>query len=127
MLNAKDRDRIETRLLEGRERALEAIRDFDRTRESSILDDTGELSMHRLHPADIGTEAMEQEKQFLLASVEGRRLYDIDDALRRLYADPDGLGSCASCGGEIGVERLSALPYAALCANCQVAQEGEGA
>ena len=79
--------------------------------------------MYRLHPADIGTEAMEQEKQFLLASVEGRRLYEIDDALRRMYAKPNHFGICQHCGREIGYERLTVLPYATRCTDCQVISE----
>jgi DnaK suppressor protein len=125
MLSPDERARVETRLQAERERALEALRDFDRTRETSVLDDTGELTMYRLHPADIGTEAMEQEKQFLLASVEGRMLYEIDDALRRLYAEPEAFGVCANCGREIGLERLMVVPYATLCADCQIGREGE--
>ena len=35
--------------------------------------------------ADQGTDAMEREKAFLFASQEGRFLWHIDEALRRLY------------------------------------------
>lgn len=119
MLTPEKQRHLEERLRQERDRALEAIRGFERSRESSLLDDTGELTMYRLHPADIGTEAMEQEKQFLLASVEGRRLYAIDDALRRIYAEPNTFGVCTRCGQEIGYERLQVLPYATLCTNCQ--------
>lgn len=114
---------MEGRLRGERERTLDAIQDFDRSREQSMLEDTGELTMYRLHPADIGTEAMEQEKQFLLASGDGRRLYQIDDALRRLYADPESFGSCETCGREIGIERLRVVPYATRCASCQIGSE----
>src|SRR5690554_1361103 len=94
MLNDQERERIEKRLLEERERALEAIGEFDREREQSLEDATGELTSYRFHPADLGTEAMEQEKQFLLASNEGRRLYAIDEALRRLYRTPEEFDRC---------------------------------
>ncbi|MDR0787852.1 MAG: TraR/DksA C4-type zinc finger protein [Gemmatimonadota bacterium] len=123
MLTPEERDQLERGLQNERARAVSAMRDFDRNRETSMLDGTGELTMYRLHPADIGTEAMEREKQFLLASVEGRRLTDIDDALRRLYREPGSYGVCGRCGEEIGFERLSVLPYAALCTPCQVSTE----
>lgn len=123
MLTRDERKRIEDLLKRDRERALDALQDFDRARDGSLLDETGELTLYRLHPADIGTEAMEQEKQFLLASVEGRRLYGIDEALRRLYADPDAYGTCQRCGRSIGMERLEVVPYAALCAACQIDSE----
>jgi RNA polymerase-binding transcription factor DksA len=73
--------------------------------------------------ADIGTEAMEREKQFLLASQEGERLYRIDEALRRLYGDPESYGRCARCGKDIAFERLQLVPEATLCAECQRAAE----
>ena len=123
MLTPEKQQQLENRLREERDRALDAIRDFDRARESSLLDETGELTMYRLHPADLGTEAMEQEKQFMLASAEGRRLYEIDDALRRMYAEPKRFGICSNCGREIGFERLEVLPYATTCTDCQVLAE----
>jgi RNA polymerase-binding transcription factor DksA len=67
---------------------------------------------------------MEREKQFLLASKEGEHLYRIDEALRRLYADPDRFGTCARCGKEIGLERLTIVPEVELCASCQRELEG---
>jgi DnaK suppressor protein len=123
MLSREERDQVEQRLQEERERALEALRDFDRERSSSLQEDTGELSVHRFHMADIGTEAMEREKQFLLASKEGERLYEVDEALRRLYADPDSFGICEVCGREIGMERLMVLPSTTQCAECVRAAE----
>jgi DnaK suppressor protein len=124
MLTDQERSQVEQRLLHERERALDALREFDRTRETSLLEGTGELTMYRLHAADLGTEAMEQEKQYLLASVEGRRLYEIDEALRRLYASPDTFGSCARCGRPIGMGRLDVVPSTEHCAQCQIAVEG---
>lgn len=119
MLTKEDRDTIERRLLEERESALEALGEFDRERSVSMEDRAGELSSYRFHMADLGTEAMEQEKQFLLASKEGERLYRIDEALRRLYAEPETFGRCVNCGNEIAMERLMVVPEAELCADCQ--------
>ncbi|MEX2572235.1 MAG: TraR/DksA C4-type zinc finger protein [Gemmatimonadota bacterium] len=119
MLTDAERQTIERRLLEERERAVEVLREFDRDRQASLQEDTGELTAYRFHPADIGTEAMEREKQFLLASTEGRRLFEIDEALRRLYRDPDRFGVCASCGRDIPFERLEVVPATSLCATCQ--------
>jgi DnaK suppressor protein len=123
MLKPEELKAIEERLMKDRERAREALRDFDRDRESSLREETGELTVYRQHPADIGTEAMEQEKQFLLASAEGRLLYEIDEALRRLYAEPEQFGTCQRCGRPIGMERLDVVPQATLCAACQIASE----
>ena len=97
--------------------------DFEAANEDTPREESGELSHFRFHMADIGTEAMEREKQFLLASQEGERLYRIDEALRRLYGDPEGFGTCAHCGRPIGMERLDVVPETTLCSDCQRASE----
>ncbi len=72
--------------------------------------------------ADQGTDAMEREKQFLFASQEGRYLWHVNEALRRLYETPEKFGRCHQCGQEINFERLDALPHARLVHHVQ----GEG-
>jgi DnaK suppressor protein len=119
MLSTDQQKLVEDRLRAERERALEALREFDERRQLSLQEETGELTMYRFHPADLGTEAMEREKQFLLASNEGRRLYEIDAALRRLYAEPERFGVCESCGRGIDIGRLELVPETTLCAECQ--------
>lgn len=118
MLSKEHRDRIEKRLLQERERALELLEQFDE-KPQDMHERSGEMSLYRFHPADLGTEMMEKEKDFLLASNEGRRLYDIDEALRRLYKTPGEFGVCADCGETISVERLEIVPQATHCAACQ--------
>jgi DnaK suppressor protein len=126
MLEERDRKRIEERLLRERALALEAIGQFD-ARQGELRDQTGELSGYRMHPADVGTEAHEEEKDQLLASMEGRRLYAVDDALRRLYAEPDRFGICERCGRDIGVERLDVVPETTLCADHARENDAEAA
>ena len=70
---------------------------------------------------------MEREKAFLFASKEGRLLYHIDEALRRLYKSPESFGVCQECGTEVGYERLDALPHARLCIKCKELEEDGGA
>jgi DnaK suppressor protein len=122
MLNEQERARIEARLRQERERALEAIGEFNETVQD-VRDATGELGLYRQHPADLGTEMMEKEKDFLLASVEGRRLGEVDDALRRLYSEPDRFGRCESCGMDVPIERLEMMPMARTCVGCQAVRE----
>jgi DnaK suppressor protein len=118
MLSERKRKKAEEILIGERERALESIEQFEEA-PRDLLERSGEISLYRFHMADIGTEAMEQEKAFLLASVEGRRLYAIDEALRRLYREPERFGVCARCGGDIGWERLQVVPETEYCADCQ--------
>ena len=124
MLSKPDQEKIEKRLLEERARAIEALGDFDDEQSRSLLERVGELGAYRLHQADIGSESMDHETQFLLASEQGELLYRIDDALRRLYDDPDGFGKCRGCGATIATERLEVVPETDLCATCQRAAEG---
>ena len=83
----------------------------------------GDLSAFSLHMADEGTDAMEREKAFLFASQEGRFLWHIDEALRRLYRSPDTFGKCHNCGQDIAFERLDALPHARYCIECKQREE----
>lgn len=108
----------EERLLEERKRAQEELGHNTSLFDSASADSDGELSDYPLHMADQGTDAMEQEKSFLLASQEGRQLWQIDEALRHLYREPETFGRCSNCGRAISPERLEALPYTQLCMDC---------
>ena len=115
MLNDQERGRIEALLLRERTQILDNVEHFDE-RMQDLRDRAGELSLYRFHPADVGTESHEQEQDFMLTSVEGRRLYQIDEALQRLYKTPEDFGKCEVCGREIGMERLEVIPETNLCA-----------
>ena len=75
----------------------------------------------------LGTDAMEREKMMLFASKEGRYLYRIEEALRRLYKEPDRFGFCHSCGELIDFDRLDALPHARYCIACKLKEEADAA
>ena len=90
---------------------------------STARESSGDLSSYASHMADQGTDTMEREKQFLFASQEGRYLWHVNEALRRLYKTPDQFGLCHTCGKEINFERLDALPHARLCIECKEKEE----
>ena len=114
---------FERRLLEARARIIKRLAQFDELSSERLRgSDDGGLA-YTFHMADQGTDAMEREKAFLLASKEGRFLYHIDQALRRLYKTPELYGLCGECGSEIGNERLDALPHARLCIRCKEGEE----
>lgn len=72
-----------------------------------------ELASHDQHPADLGTETFEREKDLSLLEQLEAELDDLDRALAKLE---DGTyGVCEACGKEIPAERLEALPGARLC------------
>jgi RNA polymerase-binding transcription factor DksA len=124
-MTQKQRAHLEKRLLQERERALRVLAQFDeRAKNPGGTNEDGDITNYPLHLADEGTDTMEQEKEFLLASQEGRRVYEIDEALRRLYRDPKTFGRCENCGRPISVDRLDIVPWARLCADCQRSAEG---
>ena len=122
-LSKKDLAHFEKRLLEERKRVLKELGTHSETFGSSQQESDGDLSSYSFHMADQGTDAMEREKAFLFASQEGRFLWHIDEALRRLYASPQTFGRCHSCGKNIAYERLDALPHARYCFDCKQREE----
>jgi DnaK suppressor protein len=114
---------FEARLLDERGRVVKELGNYSDTFNVSAQDAGGELSAYSFHMADQGTDAMEREKAFLFASQEGRFLWHIDQALRRLYRDPDNFGKCHNCGQEIAFDRLDALPHARYCISCKQREE----
>lgn len=123
MLNKKQLAHIEKRLLEERARALRSLGLFDQMAKADRESGDSDLSAYTDHMADQGTEAMEREKAALFATKEGRYLYRLEEALRRLYNSPDTFGACHTCGAEVGFERLDALPHARYCIDCKTKEE----
>ena len=112
---------FEKRLMEERRRVLKELGHHDETFDGG----DNEQNAYSFHMADQGTDAMEREKAFLFASLEGRFLWHIDEALRRLYRTPDAFGTCHACGKMIAYDRLDALPHARYCIDCKQKEEDE--
>jgi RNA polymerase-binding transcription factor DksA len=122
-MNKKSLAHFEKRLLEERKRVLKELGNYSETFGATPQSADGDLSSYSFHMADQGTDAMEREKAFLFASQEGRFLWHIDEALRRLYRSPETFGKCHSCGQDIDYDRLDALPHARLCITCKQREE----
>jgi RNA polymerase-binding protein DksA len=123
-VTTKDLKYFEARLLEDRERLVKELTHLSESIKNSQRDSTGDLSAYSFHMADLGTDAMEREKQFLFASAEGRELHSIDEALRRIYRKE--YGYCESCKGPIARARLEVVPHATLCITCKEREEKSG-
>ena len=63
------------------------------------------------------THVFEQQRDLALRDHNRVHLEAVDAALTRL--DAGTYGTCTTCGKPIGAERLAALPWAALCIECQ--------
>ena len=114
---------FEKRLLEERKRVLKELGHHGETFGPDGDASDGDSGAYSFHMADQGTDAMEREKAFLFVSQEGRFLWHIDQALRRLYKSPATFGKCHQCGEEIAFDRLDALPHARFCFACKQREE----
>lgn len=80
-------------------------------------DSVSELSAYDNHPADLGSETFEREKDLALWN-NSHEIYDrVGEALERL--ENGQYGVCESCGRAIDVARLEAIPYTSMCIDCQ--------
>ena len=115
-LTNEQQRRIERRLRDERERAIQLLNDIvaDRSAESQ-QEETGDLTLMPYHPADLGTDTMDEELDASNATRASRELTEIDAALDRLYKHPEQFGVCEDTGQEIPFERLDIIPWARTC------------
>jgi RNA polymerase-binding protein DksA len=67
--------------------------------------------------AAAASHVFEQQRDLALRERSERALADVEAALGRL--DAGTYGACTNCHRPIADERLEALPWAALCIDCQ--------
>jgi len=85
--------------------------------------DSGDISGHVLHMADVATDMYDREFSLELASNERGVLNKIDQALKRI--EDKSYGACLECQKPIPIIRLNAIPYAETCLKCQEKLETE--
>ncbi len=67
--------------------------------------------------AAAASQVFAQQRDLALREAAERRIKEVDAALARIDAGTFGL--CTTCGRPIAEARLEALPWAALCIDCQ--------
>ena len=67
--------------------------------------------------ADKATNSYTKEFLFHQSNADRGQLQLVNDALARLREG--SYGECTSCGEELNLKRLEAVPWAGLCINCQ--------
>ncbi len=92
-------------------RAASLARGFD-----DIVDAAADVATDDEHDPEGHTIAWERQQIAALLEETRRALADIDAAEQRL--DAGRYGICVTCGLEIAVERLAALPATASCTRC---------
>jgi len=85
--------------------------------------ESGDVSGHVLHMADVATDMYDREFNLELASNERTVLQKIDQALKRI--ENKSFGTCQECSKSIPMVRLKAIPYADTCLKCQEKLETE--
>ena len=114
-LTTDQRSHLEKRLRDERARALQLLNRIVADRSSSSEQEgSGDLTLMPLHPADLGTDTMNEELDESNATRASRELSEIDAALERLYRSPALFGLCDD-GREIPFERLDMIPWARSC------------
>lgn len=123
-MDQKQRERLEKRLQAMRERALKAIRQVEEDEDPREGAAGREETRFHTHMADLGSDAEEREREFMIAAMESDLVARIDEALELLISDPDRYEICDRCGRQIAFERLELVPWTRLCARCAAAEEG---
>lgn len=80
-----------------------------------------ELTVIDQHPADVGSEVFERQKDISIAQQFETELAEIEDALARV--EDGSYGTCEVCGKPIGKDRLEAIPQARFCVEDQATSE----
>jgi RNA polymerase-binding transcription factor DksA len=110
-LSESQREHLERRLLEERARVVDSLRRYEQENRVSEREQSGNLSSVPFHPADLGTDTNRQELEASVAARETAELAQIDDALRRLYDEPERFGRDERTGDDIPFERLDLVPW----------------
>ncbi len=84
-------------------------------KDESMRETVDELSAYDNHPADLGTELFEREREFALEEHQDKELEKINSALEAI--EKGTYGKCQVCGEDIPFERLEVLPSTLYCVN----------
>jgi RNA polymerase-binding protein DksA len=116
-----DIEQLRQRMLEERQRVVDAIDNIHAENPGSIGEETEETTFQDNHLGDIATATFDREMASTLEDNSTHVLTEIDAALKRI--DEGTFGVCTRCGKPISAERLEALPWATLCIDDKRKQE----
>jgi DnaK suppressor protein len=120
MKNKLDKKKIliyQNGLLDLKEKIIKEIKQISDHAAPSEQSDSGDVSGHAMHIADVATDMYDREFSLGLAANDRELLNKIDKALKRIQEGSYGL--CCQCGCPIRDIRLKALPYVENCLKCQ--------
>jgi RNA polymerase-binding protein DksA len=120
-VSAVDTENLRQRLLDERQRVVDAIDNIHAENPGSIGEETEELGFQDNHLGDVATATFDREMASTLEENSTHVLTEINEALSRIESGTYGV--CRRCGNPIAEERLEALPWATLCIDCKRKQE----
>lgn len=109
-------------LLTLKEKIVADIKQINKNASPSERSDSGDVSGHVMHLADVATDMYDREFSLGLASNDRELLNKIDKALKKV--EDGNFGTCAQCNCLIPQVRLKAIPYVENCLKCQEEIEG---
>lgn len=112
-LNDEQLQTLKNRLTEERDELQRHFEINGTTGDMLSADSGGELSAYDNHPADMGTETFERERDHAIDENLEQRLTSVEAALQRM--DEGTYGQCELCREPIPYERLEAVPWTATC------------
>ena len=116
-MNKKDNERVEKILLDKQKadnsKLSELFRQSQTVVETGIAQDEG----------DKAESSYTKEFLLSLSDSERKKLKLIEEALRRIKECT--YGKCQMCGKDIGMKRLSVVPWTPYCFHCQEKEEEE--
>ncbi|KWW20471.1 MULTISPECIES: TraR/DksA C4-type zinc finger protein [Peribacillus] len=100
-------------LLQEKTELEKRIQNDEGTELESQTESVGELSSYDNHPADLGTELFEAERNQALDEHAQSEMEKIEEALNAI--EEGSYGHCKTCQKEIPFERLEAIPSTLYC------------
>jgi len=114
-LTKKELDEYKEQLIKLKNEFLHDIKNL--ADDSNQNSDSGDVSGHVLHMADVATDMYDKEFSMGLASKDREVLNKIEEALKRIQDGTFGL--CLATEKAISKARLKAIPYAEYCLEYQ--------
>ncbi|VDA99487.1 hypothetical protein S1OALGB6SA_555 [Olavius algarvensis spirochete endosymbiont] len=114
-MNEKFKTEMQRKLTELKEEVLNTLINENKDFRAAV-EDMGVKDLADVASNDIDARILE-----VIGTKDTVRLKRIEAALGRL--ENGRFGICVSCGKRITDERLSAIPYAVMCINCQTNSE----
>ncbi len=106
-LKAKEARDIKNKLMAERELLIHKLNGNDLSVDDSETPD----------PVDLAVRNYSKNVMLAVSENESRQLALIDDAIQRV--EDKEYGDCQNCGNPVNAKRLSAIPWARYCLNCQ--------